>query len=72
MVNGLTYQATKWITIMMKIYIFILLINELPNSRYKDKYIIGTGLNSLADNINLMKISKSMGFFKFLIMPFII
>ena len=47
----------------------IQLINELPKSRYKDKYIIGTGLNSLSDNINLMKISKSMGFFKFLIMP---
>ena len=47
----------------------IQLINNLPASKYKTKYIIGTGLNSLADNINLMKISKSMGFHKFLIMP---
>ena len=47
----------------------IQLINNLPRSRYKDKFIIGTGLNSLGDNINLMKISKSLGFNKFLIMP---
>ena len=47
----------------------IQLINKLPNSKYKDKFIIGTGLNSLADTINLMKISKSLGFDTFLIMP---
>ena len=47
----------------------IQLINELPNSKYKSKFIIGTGLNSLVDTINLMKISKSMGFNNFLIMP---
>ena len=47
----------------------IQLINELPNSRYKNKFIIGTGLNSLIDTINLMKISKSMVFNNFLIMP---
>ena len=47
----------------------IQLINNLPNSKYSDKFIIGTGLNSLADIINLMKISKSIGFDKFLIMP---
>jgi len=47
----------------------IQLINKLPNSKYKDKFIIGTGLNSLADTINLMKISKSLGFYTFLIMP---
>ena len=47
----------------------IQLINELPKSRYKNKFIIGTGLNSLIDTINLMKISKSMGFNNFLIMP---
>ncbi len=47
----------------------IQLINELPKSRYKDNFIVGTGLNSLADNINLMKISKSLGFDKFLVMP---
>ena len=47
----------------------IQLINKLPNSKYKDKFIIGTGLNSLAETINLMKISKSLGFDTFLIMP---
>ena len=47
----------------------IQLINILPKSKFRDNFIIGTGLNSLADNINLMKISKSNGFDKFLIMP---
>ncbi len=47
----------------------IQLINALPNSKYKNKFIIGTGLNSLIDTINLIKISKSMGFNDFLIMP---
>ena len=47
----------------------IQLINQLPRSKHKDKFIIGTGLNSLADNINLIKISKSMNFNTFLIMP---
>lgn len=47
----------------------IQLINNLPKSKYREKFIIGTGLNSLVDTINLMKISKSMNFSKFLIMP---
>ena len=47
----------------------IQLINKLPNSKYKDKFIIGTGLNSLGDTINLINISKSIGFDTFLIMP---
>ena len=47
----------------------IQLINELPKSKYKNKFIIGTGLNSLIDTINLMKISKSLGLSNFLIMP---
>ncbi len=47
----------------------IQLINHLPNSKYKEKFIIGTGLNSLSDTINLMKISKTLHFDKFLIMP---
>jgi len=47
----------------------IQLISNLPSSKYKEKFIIGTGLNSLVDTINLMKISKSMNFNKFLIMP---
>ena len=36
----------------------IKLINILPKSKHKDKFIIGTGLNSLGDNINLINISK--------------
>ena len=43
----------------------IQLINELPKSRHKDKFLIGTGLNSLIDTINMMKISKSIGFNNF-------
>ena len=47
----------------------IQLINHLPNSKHKEKFIIGTGTNSLSDTINLMKISKTLNFDKFLIMP---
>ena len=47
----------------------IKLLNELSKSKYKNKYLIGTGLNSLSENINLMKISNTLGFNKFLIMP---
>ena len=47
----------------------IQLINHLSNSKYKEKFIVGTGLNSLSDTINLMKISKTLNFNKFLIMP---
>ena len=47
----------------------IQLINNLTKSEHKDKYIIGTGLNSLSETINLMKISISLNFKNFLIMP---
>ena len=47
----------------------ISLLNKLSSNKYKDKYIIGTGLNSLGETINLMKIATSLGFDKFLIMP---
>ena len=47
----------------------ILLINELPRSRYREKFIIGTGSNSLLDIISLMRNSINLGFDKFLIMP---
>tara|TARA_Y200000002_G_scaffold93860_1_gene75688 strand:+ start:920 stop:1804 length:885 start_codon:yes stop_codon:yes gene_type:complete len=47
----------------------IQLINKLPLSNYKDKFIIGTGSNSLLDTISLMRISLNLGFNKFLIMP---
>jgi len=47
----------------------ISLLNNLSTNKYKDKYIIGNGLNSLGETINLMKIATSLGFDKFLIMP---
>ena len=45
------------------------LINKLSISKYKDKHLIGTGLNSLGETINFMKIANSLNFKKFLIMP---
>jgi len=45
------------------------LLNQLSISKYKDKYIIGTGLNSLNETINLISVAKSLNFKKFLIMP---
>ena len=47
----------------------IQMINNLPGSQDKEKFIIGTGLNSLGDTINLMSISLSNKLNKFLIMP---
>ena len=47
----------------------ISLLNELSQSRYKDKYLIGTGLNSLGETINLMKVATSLNFNDFLLMP---
>ena len=45
------------------------LLNNLSRSKYKDKNIIGTGLNSLGETINFMKIAISLNLNKFLIMP---
>ena len=45
------------------------LLNNLASSKYKDKFLIGTGLNSLGETINFMKIALSLKFKKFLIMP---
>ena len=45
------------------------LLNKLSRSKYKDKHLIGTGLNSLTETINIMKIASSLNFKKFLIMP---
>ena len=45
------------------------LLNQLAINKYKKKYLIGTGLNSLGETINLMKVAKSLNFYKFLIMP---
>jgi len=47
----------------------ISLLNELSKSRHKNKYLIGTGLNSLNETINLMKVATSLNFNDFLIMP---
>jgi len=47
----------------------ISLLSELSQSRYKDKYLIGTGLNSLSETISLMKVAISLNFNDFLIMP---
>ena len=47
----------------------IKLINSIPQSKNFDKFIIGTGSNSLGDTINLMKISISLNLNHFLIMP---
>ena len=47
----------------------ISLLNQLSKSKYKDKYLIGTGLNSLNETINLMSMASSLNFNDFLIMP---
>ena len=39
------------------------------NEKIKDKLIVGTGLNSLVENINFLKLSLNIGLNKFLIMP---
>ena len=44
-------------------------LNELSKSKHKEKFIIGTGFNSLTETINFMKISSSLFFKRFLIMP---
>ena len=41
------------------------LLNKLATNKYKDKYLIGTGLNSLGDTINLMRVAKSLNFENF-------
>ncbi len=61
---GSTGQA-QLISVIEKIS----LLNELSKSRYKDKYLIGTGLNSLSETINLMKVATTLNFNDFLIMP---
>ena len=47
----------------------ISLLNQLSKSKYKNRYLIGTGLNSLNETINLMGIASSLNFNDFLIMP---
>ena len=45
------------------------LLNKLSKSKHRDKHLIGTGLNSLGETINFMKVANSLNFEKFLIMP---
>ena len=45
------------------------LLNKLSRSKYRNKHLIGTGLNSLGETINFMKVASSLNFKKFLIMP---
>ena len=47
----------------------ISLLTQLSDSKHKDKYIVGTGLNSLNETINLMKVASSLNLNNFLIMP---
>ena len=47
----------------------IKLLNKLSKSKYKNKFIIGNGLNSLSETINYIKIALSLNFENFLIMP---
>ena len=47
----------------------ISLLNELSQSRHKNKFLIGTGLNSLSETANLMKVATTLNFNNFLIMP---
>ncbi len=61
---GSTGQA-QLIPISEKISLF----NHLSASKNNKKFIIGTGLNSLGETINLMKVARSLNFKKFLIMP---
>ena len=47
----------------------IKLLNELSKKNHSNNYIIGTGLNSLVETINFLKVAISLKFKKFLIMP---
>ncbi|MDC3126040.1 dihydrodipicolinate synthase family protein [Candidatus Pelagibacter sp.] len=45
------------------------LLNSLSLNKYKEKFVIGTGLNSLGETINFMRVASSLNFKNFLIMP---
>ncbi|WP_440693233.1 dihydrodipicolinate synthase family protein [Candidatus Pelagibacter sp. HIMB1695] len=47
----------------------IKLLNKISTNKYKDNFIIGTGLNSLGETINLMRVATSLNLENFLIMP---
>ena len=45
------------------------LLNALSSNKYKKRCIVGTGLNSLGDTVNFMRVASSLSFKNFLIMP---
>ncbi len=45
------------------------LVEQISKSEFKNKFIIGTGLNSLIDTVSFLKLSNLFKFNKFLIMP---
>jgi 4-hydroxy-tetrahydrodipicolinate synthase len=45
------------------------LISKTATSKFRDKFYIGTGVNSLNDNLDLIRYSMEYGFQTFLIMP---
>ena len=38
------------------------LLNSLSSNKYKEKFVIGTGLNSLGETINFMEVANSLSF----------
>src|SRR5210317_1244448 len=63
-VFGSTGQAQ-----LIPVFEKIKLLNTLSKSKYSEKYIIGTGFNSLIETVNFLKIATSLKFENFLIMP---
>ena len=45
------------------------LISKTSTSKFRDQFYIGTGVNSLNDNLDLIRYSMEFGFQTFLIMP---
>ena len=45
------------------------LISKTATSKFRDQFFIGTGINSLNDNLDLIRYSMEYGFQTFLIMP---
>ena len=54
---------------LIPIFEKIELLNNLSQKKNSNKHLIGTGLNSLIETINFLKIAVSLNFKKFLIMP---
>ena len=47
----------------------IKLVEELSKSKFNNKFIIGTGFNSLKESLLFLKVCKNFNFKNFLIMP---